>query len=115
MDYTIIGAEINLAARLEGISEPDGILISEHTYQLVKNEVDAVPQEPIHVKGISKPITPYKVEGIFDDLDQGRTYVRSESEDMRLFIDLRQLSSERRHEIAEELESKASVLKKSAD
>lgn len=112
MDYTIIGAEVNLAARLESICEPDGIVISGHTYQLVKNEIAAVPQAPIQVKGISKPVTPYKVEGIFDDMDRGRSFIRSESNDMRLFVDLRALSDERRQEIARELEEKASLLKK---
>ena len=113
MDYTIIGAEVNLAARLESICDPDGIVISGHTFQLVKNEIDAVPREPIQVKGISKPVTPYSVEGIFDDMDQGRTFIRSETEGMRLFVDLRELSDERRLEIAKELESKASLLKRS--
>lgn len=111
MDYTIIGAEVNLAARLESICEADGVVISGHTYQLVKNEVDAVPQQPIQVKGISKPVTPYRVEGIFDEMDQGRSFMRSDAEDMRLFVDLRNLSDERRREIVEDLEAKASLLK----
>ncbi|MGE3332763.1 MAG: adenylate/guanylate cyclase domain-containing protein [Rhodospirillaceae bacterium] len=110
MDYTIIGAEVNLAARLESICEPDGVVISGHTYQLVKNEIDATPQNPIQVKGISKPVTPYKVVGIFEDMDQGRSFIRSESDGMRLFVDLRNLSDERRQEIVQELESKAALL-----
>ena len=112
MDYTIIGAEVNLAARLESICDPDGIVISGHTFQLVKNEIDAVPREPIQVKGISKPVTPYSVEGIFDDMDEGRTFIRSETEGMRLFVDLRELSDKRRQEIADMLEAKASFLKR---
>lgn len=111
MDYTIIGAEVNLAARLESICEPDGIVISGHTYQLVKNEISAVPQQPIHVKGISKPVTPYKVDGVFDETDLGRSFLRSDSDDMRLFVDLRNISDERRSQIARELEAKAAFLK----
>jgi adenylate cyclase len=111
MDYTIIGAEVNLAARLESICEPDGVMISGHTYQLVKNALDAEPQEPIQVKGISKPVTPYRVNGIFDDLDEGRTFIRSDTDDMRLFVDLRDLSDEQRQEIARELEAKAQLVR----
>lgn len=111
MDYTIIGAEVNLAARLESICEPDGIIISGHTYQLVKNEIDASAQPSIHVKGISNPVTPYQVKGIFDDMDEGRSFIRSDSDDMRLFVDLRNLSEARRREIALDLENKASILK----
>ena len=35
MDYTIIGAEANLAARLQSIAEPGGIVLSYETYALV--------------------------------------------------------------------------------
>ena len=36
MDYTIIGAEANLAARLQSIAEPGGIVISYETFALVQ-------------------------------------------------------------------------------
>ena len=39
MDYTIIGGEVNLAARLESQADPDGILISYETYAHVKDIV----------------------------------------------------------------------------
>lgn len=35
MDYTIIGAEANLAARLQSIAEPGGIVLSYETFALV--------------------------------------------------------------------------------
>ena len=37
MDYTIIGAEANLAARLQSIAEPGGIVLSYETYALVRD------------------------------------------------------------------------------
>ncbi|MBO9408547.1 adenylate/guanylate cyclase domain-containing protein [Shimia sp. R9_1] len=61
MDYTIIGAEANLAARLEGIAEPGGIVMSYETYAHARDLVDAEPLEPQHFKGISRAITPYRV------------------------------------------------------
>ena len=36
MDYTIIGVEANLAARLQSIAEPGGIVLSYETYSLVR-------------------------------------------------------------------------------
>ena len=41
MDYTIIGAEANLAARLQSIAEPGGIVMSYETYALVRDMVRA--------------------------------------------------------------------------
>ena len=43
MDYTIIGAEANLAARLQTIAEPGGIVMSYETYALVREIVRAHP------------------------------------------------------------------------
>ena len=41
MDYTIIGAEANLAARLQSIAEPGGIVLSYETFALVSDIVRA--------------------------------------------------------------------------
>ena len=61
MDYTIIGGNVNLASRLEASAPPSGILISHETYSLVKEKIMCVPQDPIKVKGISKPVDTYLV------------------------------------------------------
>src|SRR5439155_16559410 len=51
MDYTIIGNEVNLAARLEAHAELGGILVSHETYSLVKDLIAAEEQSPVKVKG----------------------------------------------------------------
>ena len=56
MDYTVIGAEVNLAARLEQLGEPGDVTISHETYLLVRDEFDAVELPPIKAKGISQEI-----------------------------------------------------------
>ena len=61
MDYTIIGAEANLAARLESIAEPGGIVMSYETYALVQDMVSARPLEPTRIKGIARKVVPYAV------------------------------------------------------
>ncbi|WP_267427435.1 adenylate/guanylate cyclase domain-containing protein [Methylobacterium sp. GC_Met_2] len=61
MDYTIIGAEANLAARLQAAAAPGGITLSYETYALVSDGVRASPQEPIRMKGISRDVVPYAV------------------------------------------------------
>jgi adenylate cyclase len=64
MDYTIIGAEANLAARLQSIAEPGHIVISYETYALVRDIVVAQELRPITMKGISREVVPYAVNGI---------------------------------------------------
>ncbi|XYD08075.1 adenylate/guanylate cyclase domain-containing protein [Methylobacterium sp. NMS12] len=63
MDYTIIGAEADLAARLQAAAVPGGITLSYETYALVSDIVQASPQEPIRMKGISREVVPYAIEG----------------------------------------------------
>jgi class 3 adenylate cyclase len=67
MDYTIIGAEANLAARLQSIAEPGGIVMSYETYALVQDRVPARPLDPITLKGISRQVVPYVIEGIYQE------------------------------------------------
>jgi class 3 adenylate cyclase len=61
MDYTIIGAEANLAARLESIAKPGGIVMSYETWVHVRDMVDAQPMQPTRFKGISREVVPYEV------------------------------------------------------
>jgi class 3 adenylate cyclase len=66
MDYTIIGAEANLAARLQSIAEPGGVVISYETFALVSDVVTAHALPPIAMKGISRNVVPYSVDTIVD-------------------------------------------------
>ena len=66
MDYTIIGAEANLAARLQSIAEPGHIVLSYETYALVRDDVVARALPSITMKGISREVIPYTVEGMLD-------------------------------------------------
>ena len=66
MDYTIIGLEANLAARLQSIAEPGHIVVSYETYALVRRAVAAHPLPPIAMKGIGREVVPYAVEGMLD-------------------------------------------------
>jgi adenylate cyclase len=66
MDYTIIGAEANLAARLQSIAEPGGIVISYETFALVSDVIAAHSLPPITMKGISREVIPYSVDSMID-------------------------------------------------
>jgi adenylate cyclase len=66
MDYTIIGAEANLADRLQSIAEPGQIVVSYETYALVRDIVVAQALTPITMKGISREVIPYAIRGVVD-------------------------------------------------
>ena len=59
----IYGSGVNVAARIEGIADPDGICISRNTYDHVKNKLD-IGFDYIgehEVKNIQEPVRVYKV------------------------------------------------------
>ena len=88
MDYTIVGAEANLAARLQSIAEPGGIVMSYETYALVSDIVRAHPLPPINVKGISREIVPYAFEGLLDEMKQRPNVISEHATGVDLFLDL---------------------------
>ncbi len=59
MDYTAIGKQVNLAARLEASCEPGNVLMSHTTYELVSDSIPCVPRGEIHVKGIHHTVRVY--------------------------------------------------------
>jgi adenylate cyclase len=64
MEYTMIGGQVNIAARLEKIADRNSIFISEYTYTLVQDIVEVEGPRLIDVKGIHFPVKVYKVVGI---------------------------------------------------
>jgi len=60
-DYTIIGNQVNVAARLEMYAKAGQILISQRTYSLVKEVIGVEEIGGVKVKGIHNPIKTYSV------------------------------------------------------
>ncbi|MCX8029198.1 MAG: HAMP domain-containing protein [Brevinematales bacterium] len=64
LSYTVIGDAVNTAARLCGAAMGNTCIISENTYQLVKDFIDVEEQDQIKVKGKSEPLKVYKIASI---------------------------------------------------
>lgn len=65
INYTVIGDNANLAARLQDLTKTYAwpILISESTYQQVKDEFDTELADAVTVKGKTRAVNVYKVIG----------------------------------------------------
>ena len=61
LDYTVLGNGVNLASRLESLAEPNKILISENTHNIIKDDIHCEYQDEIIVKGKSHPIKMFNV------------------------------------------------------
>ncbi|MCX7875986.1 MAG: adenylate/guanylate cyclase domain-containing protein [Melioribacteraceae bacterium] len=69
-NYTVMGDEVNLASRLEGANKEYStqIMISESTYELIKEKFIVRELDLIRVKGKTKPTKVYELIGMNDDL-----------------------------------------------
>ena len=61
MDYTVLGNGVNLASRLESSANSNEILISENTYNLIKNKIQCNYFDEIKVKGKAHSIKTFQV------------------------------------------------------
>jgi adenylate cyclase len=61
LSYTVLGSAVNLAQRLESNAPVEGILISQRTYDSVKDHVPTHPLGQMEVKGFDKPVSVYEV------------------------------------------------------
>jgi class 3 adenylate cyclase/GAF domain-containing protein len=64
LEYTAIGADVNLASRLCGAALGDQTLVSPSTYELVKGSVVADEMPPMHLKGIEENVRCWNVRGL---------------------------------------------------
>lgn len=61
MDFTAVGDTVNLAARLQDISDEGQILVSLSTYEQVADHVTARPVGYLDIKGRKEPVMAYTI------------------------------------------------------
>jgi len=67
MEYTAIGDAVNLARRLQESAQPGQVLISQETWERVRNRVRVNALPAILVKGRQNPVRIYELVGIEDE------------------------------------------------
>jgi class 3 adenylate cyclase len=63
------GMAVNMAARLEQAAAPGEVLLSESTWRLVRDLVDAEPLEPMAVKGRTEPVKALRLHAVAGPTD----------------------------------------------
>ena len=71
LDYTVIGAAVNLASRLESAATPSGILVSEETYFQVKDYFSFDAPQQLELKGLERDVSAYEVD--ISDMSRAET------------------------------------------
>ncbi len=83
LSYTVIGDEVNLGARLEAANKYYGTytMISERTYELAKDHIEARELDMIRVVGKEKPVKVYEL------IDRKGQMQESKQEVIKLYED----------------------------
>jgi len=106
MDYTIIGGQVNLAARLQSAAPPDGIYMSAAVYSLVEDIVEARYVGTLQLKGIHEPQEVWELIGLREDRATISPYLTIQNNRLQLKpldIDLTELSDAERAAIRKAL------------
>lgn len=62
LNYTVLGAGVNLAARLCTLAGPGEVLVSDETYRSVRNRVRATSLGERPLKGFSNPVQVWRID-----------------------------------------------------
>jgi class 3 adenylate cyclase len=92
-EQAIVGETPNLAARLQGVAQPNSVVIAESTRKLVGNLFELEDLGPMDLKGIAGPVRPWRalraaaVESRFDALHaSGVTELVGREEELELLL-----------------------------
>jgi class 3 adenylate cyclase len=61
VNYTVIGNDVNIAARLEQAAKPQGILVSANVRDLLIGKYDFSDKEALKLKGLDNPVEAFHV------------------------------------------------------
>ncbi len=62
--YTVMGDAVNVASRLESVSERGEILVSQDTYYLTQQLFNFKSRQPVTVKGKRQPLIVYQLQAV---------------------------------------------------
>jgi adenylate cyclase len=86
-DFTVMGDSVNLGSRLEGANKSykTNIILSEFTYERVKDEFVCMELDSVRVKGKKQPVKIYSLVGYKDLPDGQRQIVNQFNQGLALY------------------------------
>jgi class 3 adenylate cyclase len=111
LDYTALGASVNLASRLESAGKPGEILISHETWALIKDVILCKDNGQIKAKGFSYPIQVYQVIDFRKNLAGKKSYLSETMEGFSMHLDLEKIKNYDQDQVIDKLEAAAEILR----
>ncbi len=99
-EYTVTGASVNLAARLQDLAQAGETLVSEEVKRAAGRILEAEPAGALTVKGIERPVNAWRVTGLAAGPAEERPFVGRERESAQLENLLRVCREERLGQVA---------------
>ncbi len=112
LDYTALGANVNLASRLESAGKPGNILISHETWSLIKDVILCQDKGQIKAKGFSYPIQVYQVINFRKNLAGKQSYLSENMEGFSMHLDLEKIKNYDKEQVINKLVTAAKTLHK---
>jgi class 3 adenylate cyclase len=112
MDYTIIGAAMNLAARLQTIADPGSIVVSEETFTLVRDIVAGHPLPSVTVRGFTHAIVPYVIDELLEASGDDRHVFAEHAAGLDLYLDLDRVDADEAERIRDVLTNALDALER---
>ena len=101
LDYTVIGGQVNLAARLEAITRPGSILVSFDTYSQISDDIECTEMEKVTVKGIREEVRTFE---IVPRGSKSMDRINLETKNLKCIMDLKKLDLKELDELSSFIE-----------
>ena len=111
LDYTALGAHVNLASRLESAGKPGNILVSHETWSLIKDVILCRDKGQIKAKGFSYAIQVYEVIGHRKDLGSNQSYLSENMDGFSMHLDMEKIKNYNKDKVITSLELAAKRLR----
>ena len=69
LEYTVLGSPVNLAARLQGMAEPDTVLVDQNTHSLIEDQIECEMKGEFTPKGFARTVRYFEISNLSENAD----------------------------------------------